>query len=81
MADRVSYAHATTCGPYIVNNPLMRVSRLNKKPAGGFCAPWVARGWDTYAHTPGKIKNNDTGDVAIDHYRRYKEDVALMKDN
>ncbi len=36
--------------------------------------------WDTYAHTPGKMKNGDTGDVAIDHYRRYREDVALMKD-
>ncbi|MCF6157076.1 MAG: beta-glucosidase [wastewater metagenome] len=35
--------------------------------------------WDTYAHTPGKIKNGDTGDVAVDHYHRYKEDVALMK--
>jgi beta-glucosidase len=35
--------------------------------------------WDTYAHTPGKINNNDTGDVANDHYHRYKEDVALMK--
>ena len=36
--------------------------------------------WDTYAHTPGHIENNDTGDVAHDHYHRYKEDVALMKD-
>jgi beta-glucosidase len=36
--------------------------------------------WDTYAHTPGNIKNNDTGDVANDHYHRCKEDVALMKD-
>ena len=36
--------------------------------------------WDTYVHTPGHIKNNDTGDVANDHYHRYKEDVALMKD-
>src|SRR5262245_34998046 len=36
--------------------------------------------WDRYAHTPGNIKNNDTGDVANDHYHRYKEDVALMKD-
>src|SRR5262245_1943356 len=33
----------------------------------------------TNTHTPGKIKNGDTGDVAIDHYHRYKEDVALMK--
>jgi beta-glucosidase len=36
--------------------------------------------WDTYAHTPGKIKDGDTGDVANDHYHRYKEDVKLMKD-
>jgi len=36
--------------------------------------------WDTYAHTPGKIRNGDTGDVANDHYHRYREDVALMRD-
>ena len=35
--------------------------------------------WDTYAHTPGKIKNDDNGDVANDHYHRYAEDVALMQ--
>jgi beta-glucosidase len=35
--------------------------------------------WDTYAHTPGKIKDGSTG-VANDHYHRYKEDVKLMKD-
>jgi beta-glucosidase len=35
--------------------------------------------WDTFAHTPGKTNNGDTGDVADDHYHRYKEDVALMK--
>jgi len=29
---------------------------------------------------PGKIKNGDAGDVAIDHYHGYKEDVAVMKD-
>jgi beta-glucosidase len=36
--------------------------------------------WDRYAHTPGNIANDDTGDVANDHYHRYKEDVALMRD-
>jgi beta-glucosidase len=35
--------------------------------------------WDTYVHTAGNIENNDTGDVANDHYHRYAEDVALMK--
>lgn len=35
--------------------------------------------WDTFAHTPGKVKNDDNGDVANDHYHRYAEDVALMR--
>ena len=35
--------------------------------------------WDTFSHTSGKTNNGDTGDVADDHYHRYKEDVALMK--
>ncbi|MDQ1645306.1 MAG: beta-glucosidase [Cryptosporangiaceae bacterium] len=34
--------------------------------------------WDTFAHTPGRIKNGDTGDVACDHYHRYAEDVELI---
>jgi beta-glucosidase len=45
---------------------------------------WQADGkgesiWDRFAHTPGRIRNNDTGDVADDHYHRYKEDIGLMK--
>jgi len=35
--------------------------------------------WDRYSHTPGKITNADTGDVACDHYHRYPEDIALMR--
>src|SRR5580704_499072 len=35
--------------------------------------------WDRFVHTPGKIANGDTGDVALDHYHRYKDDVTLMK--
>ena len=35
--------------------------------------------WDRFAHTPGKVANGDTGDIANDHYHRYEEDVALMK--
>jgi beta-glucosidase len=35
--------------------------------------------WDRFAHTPGKIKNGDTGDVACDSYHRWHDDVALMK--
>jgi len=35
--------------------------------------------WDTYSHTPGMVERGDTGDVACDHYHRFGEDVALMK--
>ena len=36
--------------------------------------------WDEFSHTNGKVMNGDTGDTACDHYHRYREDVALMKE-
>jgi beta-glucosidase len=36
--------------------------------------------WDTRCRTQGGVWNGDTGDVACDHYHRWPEDVALMKD-
>ncbi len=35
--------------------------------------------WDRFSHTPGKINNGETGDEACDHYHRYPEDIALMR--
>lgn len=35
--------------------------------------------WDRFAHTPGKIKDASNGDVACDHYHRWRDDVQLMK--
>ncbi len=35
--------------------------------------------WDRFAHTSGKIRNGDTGDVACDSYHRWREDIALMR--
>ena len=35
--------------------------------------------WQRFAHTPGMMANGDHGDTACDHYRRYKEDVQLMR--
>jgi beta-glucosidase len=35
--------------------------------------------WDHFTHTPGKIKNGDTGDVACDSYHRWRDDIALMR--
>lgn len=34
--------------------------------------------WDTFSHTPGRIKEGHTADLACDHYHRYLEDIALM---
>jgi len=35
--------------------------------------------WDTLSHTPGKVRNGDNGDVACDHYHRWREDLDLMR--
>ena len=35
--------------------------------------------WDRFCATPGKVVNMENGDVACDHYHRYPEDVAIMK--
>jgi beta-glucosidase len=45
---------------------------------------WQAGGkgesiWDRFSHTPGKVQNGDTGDVACDHYHRWREDIGLMQ--
>lgn len=36
--------------------------------------------WDRFSKTPGKVVNGDTGDQACDHYNRFEEDIAIMKD-
>ena len=36
--------------------------------------------WDTFSKTPGKVARGESGDVANDHYHRYPEDIALMKE-
>ena len=46
---------------------------------------WQADGksesiWDRFAHTPGKISDGSTGDVACDHYHRWRDDIALMRE-
>jgi beta-glucosidase len=36
--------------------------------------------WDRFSQSPGKVRNSDNGDIACDHYHRYPQDIALMKD-
>ena len=38
----------------------------------------VVTNWDTFVRIPGKTYKATTGDVAVDHYHHYKEDIALM---
>ena len=35
--------------------------------------------WDTFSHTPGKVHDGDTGDVACDHVHLWQQDIELMK--
>lgn len=35
--------------------------------------------WDRFSHTPGKVNNNDTGDIANDHYHLWRKDIKMMK--
>jgi beta-glucosidase len=35
--------------------------------------------WHEFSHTPGTIYQGQTGDIAADHYHRWPQDVALMK--
>lgn len=36
--------------------------------------------WDAFVSIPGKILNGETGNIACDHYHKFKEDIQLMKD-
>ncbi len=36
--------------------------------------------WQRFAHTPGMMSGGDTGDIACDHYKLWKSDIALMKE-
>jgi beta-glucosidase len=36
--------------------------------------------WDTFARTPGKISDGTNGDVAVDHYHRFAEDIRMLAD-
>ncbi|XP_066544255.1 lactase/phlorizin hydrolase [Amia ocellicauda] len=35
--------------------------------------------WDTFAHTPLRVSNDDNGDIACDSYNKIAEDVAMLK--
>jgi beta-glucosidase len=51
--------------------------QIEGSPLADGAAPSI---WQRFAHTPGLVRDGDTGDVACDHYRRYADDVALMSE-
>jgi beta-glucosidase len=36
--------------------------------------------WDVFSHTPSKVKGGETGDIACDHYHRWRDDIRLMSE-
>ena len=36
--------------------------------------------WDAFCMIPGKTKNGETGEVACDHYHKFKDDIRMMKE-
>ena len=36
--------------------------------------------WDRFCRIPGRVMNGDTGDVACDHYHRWRDDIRIMED-
>jgi len=36
--------------------------------------------WHRFVRTPGRVSDGDTGDVACDHYRRWQDDITLMRE-
>ena len=35
--------------------------------------------WDRFSHTPGKVQDGDTGDMACDHYHHWEYDLEMIK--
>ena len=64
-----------TLGPGFTLGVATSSYQIEGAVAEGGRAPSI---WDTWAHTPGKIKDASSGDVACDHYHRMSEDVRLL---
>ena len=69
MSDSLSFPPGFTWGV------ATSAYQIEGSPAADGRGPSI---WDTFSHTPGRTVNGDTGDVACDHYRRWREDVELI---
>ena len=80
MRDGISFQHvlnqSTTFPEHFLWGSATSAYQVEGSPLADGAGPSI---WQRFAHTPGRTHDGDTGDVACDHYRRYRDDIALMK--
>lgn len=67
--------HSTSFPPDFLWGAATSAYQIEGSPLADGAGPSI---WHEFAHTPGRTRDGDTGDLACDHYRRYRDDVALM---
>jgi beta-glucosidase len=68
--------HATTFPARFLWGAATSAYQIEGSPLADGAGPSI---WHRFVRTPGMVRDNDTGDVACDHYRRFESDVDLMK--
>ncbi|WP_297899686.1 GH1 family beta-glucosidase [Metallibacterium sp.] len=70
-------AHDTTFPEDFLWGTATSAYQIEGSPLADGAGPSI---WERFVHTPGLTIGGDTGDVACDHYRRWREDVRMMAD-
>ncbi|EQD57454.1 Glycoside hydrolase, family 1 [mine drainage metagenome] len=70
-------AHDTTFPEDFLWGTATSAYQIEGSPLADGAGPSI---WERFVHTPGLTSGGDTGDVACDHYRRWREDVRMMAD-
>src|SRR5215210_6468366 len=84
--DRPTHPHccrASDQGPVMIKFPdgflwgaATSAYQIEGSPLADGAGPSI---WQRFVHTPGRTQDGDTGDVACDHYNRYRDAIALMR--
>jgi len=69
--------HDTTFPEHFLWGTATSAYQIEGSPLADGAGPSI---WERFVHTPGLTIGGDTGDVACDHYRRWREDVRMMAD-